>query len=59
MNEDQLKQLADLLKSFGFNCREIEQSVTEFDNKSSKGDIRLKYTTHISYAPKLILNEKD
>lgn len=57
MNEKQLKQLADLLLSFGFEIKEVEQNITNIDN-SAKGKVKVVYTSHFSYTPKLSLKEE-
>lgn len=53
MNEKQLKQLADLLTSFGFEPTAIEQNVTQLNN-DPRGTITVGYRTHVSYTPKLV-----
>lgn len=57
MNEKQLKQLADLLKSFGFNVTKVEQNITKFDNTSSKGQVSIGYHSHFTYSPGIKLEE--
>ena len=55
MNETQLKQVSELLKGFGFQLKDIQQSVTNFDNTKSDGNIKITFQTNIKYTPEIIL----
>lgn len=58
MNPSQLQALKELLVSFGFDIKEEEQRITNFDNDVKKGEVVITFQARFQYAVSLKKEEK-